>query len=79
MFGLFIPIIGIGCQLHCWFLFIYGLLPVIPHLTTYTGLNEVDLCARCRQRRWATPKQVFFSRKDWPLGFSGVLGGFAPW
>ena len=40
MFGLFIPLVGIGFVNALVVLVIYGLLPMIRN--TYTGLNEVD-------------------------------------
>lgn len=74
MFGLFIPIIGIGYGNALLVLVIYGLLPVIRN--TYTGLNEVDpLLLDAAKGMGATPKQMFF-RVRWPLAFSTILSGF---
>jgi len=74
MFGLFIPLIGIGYGNALVVLVIYGLLPVIRN--TYTGLNEVDLLLLdAAKGMGATPRQVF-SRVRWPLAFPTILSGF---
>jgi len=74
MFGLFIPLIGIGYSNALVVLVIYGLLPVIR--TTYTGLNEVDfMLLDAAKGMGATPWQVF-SRIRWPLAFPTILSGF---
>jgi len=74
MFGLFIPLIGIGYGNALVVLIIYGLLPVIRN--TYTGLNEVDpLLFDAAKGMGATPRQVF-SRVRWPLAFPTILSGF---
>ena len=74
MFGLFIPLIGIGYGNALVVLVIYGLLPVIRN--TYTGLNEVDpLLLDAAKGMGATPWQVF-SRVRWPLAFPTILSGF---
>ncbi len=74
MFGLFIPLIGIGFVNAIVVLVIYGLLPMIRN--TYTGLNEVDpLLIDAAKGMGATPSQVFF-RVRWPLGFPTILSGF---
>ena len=74
MFGLFIPLIGIGYGNALVVLVIYGLLPVIRN--TYTGLNEVDpLLLDAAKGMGATSRQVF-SRVRWPLAFPTILSGF---
>lgn len=74
MFGLFIPIIGIGYNNALIVLIIYGLLPIIRN--TYTGLNVVDpLLLDAAKGMGATPWQVF-SRVRWPLAFPTILSGF---
>ncbi len=74
MFGLFIPLVGIGFVNALVVLVIYGLLPMIRN--TYTGLNEVDpLLIDAAKGMGATPSQVFF-RIKWPLGFPTILSGF---
>ncbi|GET24414.1 ABC transporter permease/substrate-binding protein [Prolixibacter sp. NT017] len=74
MFGLFIPLIGIGYGNALVVLIIYGLLPVIRN--TYTGLNEVDpLLLDAAKGMGATPWQIF-SRIRWPLAFPTILSGF---
>ncbi len=74
MFGLFIPLIGIGYDNALVVLVIYGLLPVIRN--TYTGLSEVDpLLLDAAKGMGATPWQVF-SRVRWPLAFPTILSGF---
>lgn len=74
MFGLFIPLIGIGYGNALVVLVIYGLLPVIRN--TYTGLSEVDLLLLdAAKAMGATPWQVF-SRIRWPLAFPTILSGF---
>lgn len=74
MFGLFIPLIGIGYGNALVVLVIYGLLPVIRN--TYTGLSEVDpLLLDAAEGMGATPWQVF-SLIRWPLAFPTILSGF---
>lgn len=74
MFGLFIPLIGIGYGNALIVLVIYGLLPVIRN--TYTGLSEVDpLLLDAAKGMGATPRQVFV-RVRWPLAFPTILSGF---
>ncbi len=74
MFGLFIPLIGIGYGNALVVLVIYGLLPVIRN--TYTGLSNVDpLLLDAAKGMGATPGQVFL-RVRWPLAFPTILSGF---
>lgn len=74
MFGLFIPLVGIGFVNALIVLVIYGLLPMIRN--TYTGLNEVDPhLIDAAKGMGATPSQVFF-RVRLPLGFPTILSGF---
>lgn len=74
MFGLFIPLIGIGFVNALVVLVIYGLLPMIR--STYTGLSEVDpLYIDAAKGMGATPSQIFF-RIRWPLAFPTILSGF---
>jgi osmoprotectant transport system permease protein len=74
MFGLFIPLVGIGFGNALVVLVIYGLLPVIRN--TYTGLNEVDpLLLDAAKGMGATPWQVF-SIVRWPLAFPTIVSGF---
>ncbi|MFW6352295.1 MAG: ABC transporter permease/substrate-binding protein [Bacteroidota bacterium] len=74
MFGLFIPLVGIGYVNAMLVLVIYGLLPVIRN--TFTGLNEVDpQLLDAAKAMGATPLQVFF-RVRWPLAFPTIVSGF---
>lgn len=74
MFGLFIPLVGIGFVNALVVLVIYGLLPMIRN--TFTGLNEVDpLFIDAARGMGATSKQIFF-RIRWPLAFPTILSGF---
>ncbi len=74
MFGLFIPLVGIGFVNALVVLVIYGLLPMIRN--TYTGLSEVDpLYIDAAKGMGATPSQIFF-RIRWPLAFPTILSGF---
>ena len=74
MFGLFIPLVGIGFVNALVVLVIYGLLPMIRN--TYTGLNEVNhLYIDAAKGMGATPSQIFF-RIRWPLAFPTILSGF---
>ncbi len=74
MFGLFIPLVGIGYLNALLVLVIYGLLPVIRN--TYTGLNEVDhQLLDAAKGMGATPLQVFILIR-WPLAFPTILSGF---
>jgi len=74
MFGLFIPLIGIGYANALVVLVIYGLLPMIRN--TYTGLSEVDVgLLDAAKGMGATPGQVFF-RVRWPLALPTIISGF---
>lgn len=74
MFGLFIPLIGIGYGNALIVLVIYGLLPMIRN--TYTGLSGVDpLLLDAAKGMGSTPWQIF-SRVRWPLAFPTILSGF---
>ena len=74
MFGLFIPLIGIGFVNAFVVLVIYGLLPMIRN--TYTGLSEVDPnLLDAAKGMGATPMQIFV-RVRWPLAFPTILSGF---
>jgi osmoprotectant transport system permease protein len=74
MFGLFIPLIGIGFVNALVVLIIYGLLPMIRN--TYTGLIEVDpKLLDAAKGMGATPMQIFI-RVRWPLAFPTILSGF---
>jgi osmoprotectant transport system permease protein len=74
MFGLFIPLVGIGYTNALVVLVIYGLLPVIRN--TYTGLSEVDpVLLDAAKGMGATPGQVFF-RVRWPLALPTIMSGF---
>lgn len=74
MFGLFIPLIGIGFLNAIVVLVIYGLLPMIRN--TYTGLSEVDpQLLDAAKGMGATPMQIFV-RVRWPLAFPTILSGF---
>lgn len=74
MFGLFIPLIGIGYGNALIVLVIYGLLPMIRN--TYTGLSGVDpLLLDAAKGMGSTPWQIF-SRVRWPLAFPTIVSGF---
>ncbi|MBW6480773.1 MAG: ABC transporter permease/substrate-binding protein, partial [Bacteroidales bacterium] len=74
MFGLFIPLVGIGFANALPVLVLYGLLPMIRN--TYTGLNEVEpQLLDAAKAMGATPMQVF-AKVRWPLAFPTVLSGF---
>jgi len=74
MFGLFIPLVGIGFTNALVVLVIYGLLPMIRN--TCTGLSEVDPhLLDAAKAMGATPRQVFV-RIRWPLAFPTILSGF---
>jgi len=73
MFGLFIPLAGIGYTNALSVLVIYGLLPVIRN--TFTGLNNVNpVLLDAATSMGATPYQVFF-RVRWPMAFPTILSG----
>jgi osmoprotectant transport system permease protein len=74
MFGLFIPLVGIGYVNALVVLVIYGLLPMIRN--TYTGLSEVDpLLLDAAKGMGATSRQIFF-RVRWPLALPTIMSGF---
>lgn len=73
MFGLLIPLVGIGLKNAIIVLVIYGLLPMVRN--TYTGLSEVRLdIVEAAKGMGATKMQVF---KDvyFPLALPSILSG----
>ena len=74
MFGLFIPLIGIGYNNALIVLIIYGLLPIIRN--TYTGLNVVDPLLLDAAKGMGSTEWQVFSRVRWPLAFPTILSGF---
>ena len=74
MFGLFIPLVGIGFVNALVVLVIYGLLPMIRN--TFTGLNEVDPIFIDAARGLGATSTQIFARIRWPLAFPTILSGF---
>ncbi len=73
MFGLLIPIVGIGLNNALIVLILYGLLPIVRN--TYTGLKEVPISLiEAAKGMGATPFQIF---KDvyFPLALPLILSG----
>lgn len=73
MFGLLIPLVGIGLKNALIVLIIYGLLPIVR--STYSGLKEVPLqLVEAAEGLGSTPFQVF-KNIYFPLALPSILSG----
>ena len=73
MFGLLIPLVGIGLKNALIVLIIYGLLPIVR--STYSGLKEVPpQLVEAAQGLGSTPVQVF-KNIYFPLALPSILSG----
>ena len=73
MFGLLIPLVGIGLKNALIVLILYGLLPMVR--STYSGLKEVPpQLVEAAQGLGSTPKQVF-KNIYFPLALPSILSG----
>ncbi len=73
MFGLLIPLVGIGLKNALIVLIIYGLLPIVR--STYSGLKEVpSQLVEAAQGLGSTPLQVF-KNIYFPLALPSILSG----
>ncbi|QOW09141.1 ABC transporter permease subunit [Kaistella flava (ex Peng et al. 2021)] len=73
MFGLLIPLVGIGLKNALIVLILYGLLPIVR--STYSGLKEVPpQLVEAAQGLGSTPKQVF-KNIYFPLALPSILSG----
>jgi len=73
MFGLLIPLVGIGLQNALIVLIIYGLLPIVR--STYSGLKEVPAqLVEAAEGLGSTPAQVF-KNIYFPLALPSILSG----
>ena len=71
MFGLLIPLVGIGLQNALLVLILYGLLPIVRN--TYSGFNEVPKnLVEASQGLGSTPRQVF-TKIYFPLALPTIL------
>lgn len=73
MFGLLIPLVGIGLKNAIIVMVLYGLLPMVR--STYSGLKEVPTnLVEAAEGLGSTPKQVFFTIY-FPLALPSILSG----
>ena len=73
MFGLLIPLVGIGLKNALIVLIIYGLLPIVR--STYSGLKEVpSQLVEAAEGLGSTPSQVF-KNIYFPLALPSILSG----
>jgi osmoprotectant transport system permease protein len=73
LFGIFIPLVGIGYLNALLVLVLYGLLPVIRN--TFIGLSGVNpTLVDAAKGMGATPFQIFI-RVQWPLAIPQVFSG----
>ncbi len=73
MFGLLIPLVGIGLKNALIVLIIYGLLPIVR--STYSGLKEVPFqLVEAAEGLGSTPSQVF-RNIYFPLALPSILSG----
>lgn len=73
MFGLLIPLVGIGLQNALIVLVLYGLMPIVRN--TYTGFKEVPLqMIEAAQGLGSTPKQILY-KIYLPLALPTILSG----
>ncbi|MDD4610094.1 MAG: ABC transporter permease/substrate-binding protein [Bacteroidaceae bacterium] len=73
MFGLLIPVVGIGLRNALIVMILYGLLPIVRN--TYTGLKEVPMqYVEVARSLGATPFQLF-KKIYFPLALPSILSG----
>ncbi len=73
MFGLLIPLVGIGLKNALIVLILYGLLPMVR--STYSGMKEVpSQLVEAAEGLGSTPKQVF-KNIYFPLALPSILSG----
>jgi len=73
MFGLFIPIVGIGLKNAVIVIVLYGLLPIVRN--TYTGMKEVpEQLVEAATGLGSTPIQLF-KKIYFPLALPSILSG----
>lgn len=73
MFGLLIPLVGIGLQNALIVLVLYGLMPIVR--STYTGFKEVPLqMVEAAKGLGSTPKQILY-KIYLPLALPTILSG----
>lgn len=73
MFGLLIPLVGIGFNNAIIVLVLYGLLPIVRN--TYTGIKEVPHQYINAARGLGTTKKQIFFRIYFPLALPSILSG----
>ncbi len=73
LFGLIIPILGIGLVPSVFVLFLYALLPIIKN--TYIGINNVDLASIEAGRGMGMKKSQILTMVEIPLALPVIMGG----
>lgn len=73
LFGLIIPILGIGLTPSIFVLFLYALLPIIKN--TYIGIESVDPAAIEAGRGMGMKKSQILTMVEIPLALPVIMGG----
>lgn len=73
LFGLIIPILGIGIRPAVVVLFLYALLPIIKN--TYIGINSVDTAAIEAGRGMGMTRRQILTMVEIPLALPIIMGG----
>ncbi len=73
LFGLIIPILGIGLVPSVFVLFLYALLPIIKN--TYIGINNVDPASIEVGRGMGMKKSQILTMVEIPLALPVIMGG----
>jgi osmoprotectant transport system permease protein len=73
LFGLIIPILGIGLVPSVFVLFLYALLPIIKN--TYIGINSVDPASIEAGRGMGMKKSQILTMVEIPLALPVIMGG----
>ncbi len=73
LFGLIIPILGIGLVPSVFVLFLYALLPIIKN--TYIGINNVDPASIEAGRGMGMKKSQILTMVEIPLALPVIMGG----
>lgn len=73
LFGLIIPILGIGIKPAVVVLFLYALLPIIKN--TYIGINSVDTASIEAGRGMGMTRRQILTMVEIPLALPIIMGG----
>ncbi len=73
LFGIMLPLLGIGYRNAMVVLFLYALLPIIKN--TYIGIKNVDQSVREAARGMGMTRTQILIKVEFPLAFPVIMGG----